>query len=149
MKATSHNRTVPALKIRAHHLLCMQGFQGLGYSPGFVQNFENVLKQIHNNFYETELEVTDDIDSLCAPCPHHQNGFCQKDPQAQERMQKMDRVVLQKLEIQNGSHRPAESLFALANTRLLTKTDVKDICGHCEWREKCLWYRRLKPTASP
>ena len=133
-----------SFKIRAHHLLCMQGFQGLGYNPDFVQNFKNILEKVHDDFYETEFEVTDAIDSLCAPCPHHQQGLCQKDAEAQERMQKMDRVVLQKLEIKNGSRRTAESLFALANARLSTTTEVKDICGHCEWRKKCLWYQRLK-----
>lgn len=130
-------------RIRAHHLLCMQGFQDLGYSPKFVQNFQKILEQIRDNFFEVEFEVTDGIDSLCEPCPHHKNGLCQKDLEAQTRIQKMDRVVLQKLEIKNGAHHTAESLFALANARLSSISEVKDICGQCEWRGKCLWYGRI------
>jgi hypothetical protein len=29
--------------IRAHHLLCMQGFQGYGYTPDFEQQWEVLL----------------------------------------------------------------------------------------------------------
>jgi hypothetical protein len=54
--------TARVLKVRAHHLLCMQGFQGSGYSPEFVENFIKILDQVHENFYETEFEVTDNID---------------------------------------------------------------------------------------
>ncbi len=143
MKSTPPDASVPTFKIRAHHLLCMQGFQGLGYSPEFVQNFEKILDEVHDSFYETEFEVTDSIDSFCEPCPHHKNGLCQKDAASQERMQKMDRVVMQKLEIKNGARRTSESLFALANARLSSTAEVKDVCGQCEWRGKCLWYGRI------
>jgi hypothetical protein len=58
----------------------------------------------------------------------------------------MDRIVMQKLEIKNGTHRTAESLFALANARLSSTSEVKDVCGQCEWRGKCLWYGRIMKT---
>ncbi|HII92208.1 MAG TPA: DUF1284 domain-containing protein, partial [Methanosarcina sp.] len=34
------------LKIRAHHLCCIQGFQGYGYSPVFVANMRAVISDI-------------------------------------------------------------------------------------------------------
>ncbi|PIU52192.1 DUF1284 domain-containing protein, partial [Candidatus Desantisbacteria bacterium CG07_land_8_20_14_0_80_39_15] len=32
------------MKIRAHHLLCVLGFQGLGYSPEFIKKMTQVKR---------------------------------------------------------------------------------------------------------
>ena len=37
------------LNIRAHHFLCMQGFQGYGYSETFVMNMTKIIKAIKEN----------------------------------------------------------------------------------------------------
>ncbi len=34
------------INIRAHHLLCLQGFQGYGYSQDFVRNMAEIIKKI-------------------------------------------------------------------------------------------------------
>jgi hypothetical protein len=35
--------------IRAHHLLCVQGFQGYGYSPDFEQHMGSVVTFLNLN----------------------------------------------------------------------------------------------------
>ncbi|MDF2503348.1 MAG: hypothetical protein K0R06_839, partial [Clostridium sp.] len=37
------------LNIRAHHFLCMQGFQGYGYSDDFVAHMSKIVNYIRKN----------------------------------------------------------------------------------------------------
>ena len=37
------------LSIRAHHFLCMQGFQGYGYSEDFIRNMAGIIEYIREN----------------------------------------------------------------------------------------------------
>ena len=60
------------MKIRAHHILCMQGFQGHGYSEEFSQNMSEVIEYLKSN-QEQIIEITDDVDVVCKYCPHKKN----------------------------------------------------------------------------
>mgnify|MGYP003968804699 CR=1 FL=1 len=129
--------------IRAHHLLCMQGFQGKGYSKAFSENFTKVLDQINQAPNSIQLKLTKNIDELCMACPHKQDDVCMKDDTANERMQAMDQATLDGIDLPEDFTGTAESLFAQANTKLTTKDDVQKICACCEWTSDCLWYQRL------
>lgn len=128
------------ISIRAHHLLCMQGFQGHGYNKAFVANFYQILNQIEKNPDEI-LKVTIQTDSFCFSCPHRRDQLCKKDETAQERMQSLDRKVLEKLEVSERHQAPADELLNFVNKTLRTQEDVKEICGNCQWRLKCKWYQ--------
>jgi len=56
------------LKIRAHHLCCIQGFQGYGYSPIFVANLRVVISDI-KAFPSRPLELISECDVVCESCP--------------------------------------------------------------------------------
>jgi len=36
------------MKIRAHHLLCLLGFVGMGYSSKFVEKIKEIKKKVEN-----------------------------------------------------------------------------------------------------
>lgn len=127
------------MKIRAHHLLCMQGFQGYGYSEDFSKNMAEII-EILQNFPEHEIEIVAGTDSICTCCPYNINGKCQESHGANDKIISMDRKVLEKLDIFPGSVFKAEEILKITNKKLKTYHDVKEICGDCRWGEKCLWY---------
>ena len=63
------------MKIRAHHLLCMQGFQGYGYSEEFSQNMSKIIQKLKSH-PEQKIEITADLDIICKSCPQKKNKIC-------------------------------------------------------------------------
>ena len=127
------------MKIRAHHLLCIQGFQGYGYREDFSKNMAEII-EILQNFPEHEIEIVTETDSICNCCPYNINGNCQESHESNEKIVSMDLKVLEKLDISPGSIFEAKKIFNIANNKIKTYLDMKDICGDCRWSEKCLWY---------
>jgi hypothetical protein len=52
----------------------------------------------------------------------------------------MDRRVLQHLDLKEGIKGRASDFISLARAKLRSISDIEDICGDCEWKEKCLWF---------
>lgn len=125
------------MKIRAHHLLCMQGFQGYGYSEDFTKNMAHVIQTL-KNFPESKIEIISGNDIICTCCPHNIDSICQENLKSPENIIAMDNKVLEKLRIPSGSIFKAGNIFKIVNEEL-THPDVMDICGDCRWSKKCLW----------
>lgn len=81
--------------LRAHHLLCLQGYQGYGYDEKFKKNMDKVFYQlnIHNNNIKNNYNddgnedkdnenikniiiLTDSPDDLCSYCPNLIDNKC-------------------------------------------------------------------------
>jgi uncharacterized protein len=126
------------LKIRAHHLCCIQGFQGYGYSPVFVANLRAVTSDI-SAFPSRPLQLVSECDIICASCPGKRECTAQEST-VSRRIRNMDLVVMEKLKINEGTIMEADEAFRLINSQLAKASDIKDVCGTCKWRQKCLWY---------
>ena len=126
-------------KIRAHHLLCMQGFQGYGYSQDFVANMAQVVKDI-NSFPDLKVEIITECDVICSHCPYNKGGVCEKNVDSAEKLKNMDMHVLKRLGLKERAKVKAKDIISLVKTKLRNFSDIEDICGDCEWEEKCLWF---------
>lgn len=126
------------MKIRAHHLLCMQGFQGYGYSEEFSQNLARIIDILISD-NKQEIEIIAECDIICSCCPHLLEGKCFKNPMADAEIREMDIKVLEKLELESGIIFEAHEIFTLINKKL-SAIDVHSICGNCRWKDKCLWF---------
>ncbi len=126
------------LKIRAHHLCCIQGFQGYGYSPVFVANLRAVISEMRA-FPSRPLELVSECDVICASCPSKRECAAQKSDTSRK-IRNMDLVVMEKLNIKEGTIIEADEAFRLISSQLANSSDIEDICGTCKWRQKCLWY---------
>jgi hypothetical protein len=122
-------------KIRAHHLLCMQGFQGYGYTQDFVTNMAQVIKDI-NSPHDLEIEITTECDAICSHCPYNKEGVCEKNADSPTELKNMDIKVLKKLGLREGAKVKAKDIPSLIKRRL-NDSDIEYICGNCEWKEKC------------
>jgi hypothetical protein len=122
------------LKIRAHHLLCMQGFQGYGYSDSFVEHMGEIVKYIKNN-PKLKIIIGDYCDSICSECKNNMESVCSNC----ENVDKMDRKLLHKLNLNSGKVVIVQEVMSLVKNKFQTQQDAYEICGDCSWREKCLW----------
>jgi len=125
------------IKIRAHHLLCVQGFQGYGYSRDFERNMDKVIMDLKSE--EQVLEIVAECDVICSHCPHKKDGLCKNTPESHEIIKNMDLNVLKKLGLKEGTRSKAKNVFTLLDRNIKTN-DVYELCGDCSWRNKCLLY---------
>ena len=130
-----------SLKIRPHHIFCIQGFQGYGYSREFEINLANVIAEIRNH-PQIKIEIVTGVDSICESCPYNFRGICKVEPGANNRILNMDRLIMEKLDLFDGSVHYASKVLSKAHD--LNLEDVNEICGSCSWKTKCRWFQSLK-----
>ena len=121
------------LEIRAHHLLCLLGFRGLGYSPTFVEKMGKVAKELHLNS-TFPITILTERDTICASCPHNKDNKCRKKPCSELKVKTRDLEVLQRLNLKTGAQISASTIWAKIKERL-TLEDIVLICQGCEWLE--------------
>lgn len=136
-ETASEHKPAP-LKIRAHHLCCIQGFQGFGYSPAFVANMRAVISDLEA-LPSRPLKLVTNCDAICISCPSKRECAVQESPLSR-RIKQMDIVVLDKLGLEDGAVLRADEAFKLINLKINSHSDIEDVCGTCKWRQKCIWY---------
>lgn len=125
------------LKLRAHHLLCMRGFKGYGYSKDFVSNLRAIINHLTAHPVR-QIEIIDECDAICAHCPHRKNDRCAADKNAHQRVQARDLKVLQALGLAVGTKRPMIDLNILIEEKLKDPMVIQYICSDCVWKDICL-----------
>jgi hypothetical protein len=130
------------LKIRGHHLLCLQGFQGYGYNLRFTENMAAVIRQIETD-PELNLEIITTEDDICLHCPCLSETGCRKETGSHQKIRSLDLKVLAKLNCQPGRKENAQQIIKLTNNMFKTYADIREICGNCHWKEQCLWFQRF------
>lgn len=128
----SDTRPPSPIQLRGHTLLCLQGFRGEGYSPGFTDN----LAAIHQSLLERPdqaVEVLDAPDAVCGACPHKVASGCSLNGEGSEAgMRAQDRQVLALLGLEAGAVMRWRDV--LDRIRASVKgSDLADICGQCRW----------------
>jgi len=131
-------KTHKQLKIRAHHLCCIQGFQGYGYSPAFVANMRTVISDI-KAFPSRPIKLVSECDAICISCPSNRECSTLRSAYS-HKIKNMDLVLMEKLNIEEGTVIKAEEAFRLINSKLNNASDIEDVCQICKWKKKCLWY---------
>jgi len=124
-----------SLEIRAHHLLCLLGFRGLGYSKEFTENMKNVSAIAFSD--GTVLKIVDRCDAICVPCPHREESDCGKGEDGAEKTTRQDQGVASSLGIKIGDEMPSQEIWALVKGRI-TPLDLHQLCRGCEWLDYCL-----------
>ena len=125
----SHGEPIP---IRAHSLLCLQGFRGRGYSDAFVAEMRAVHQALAAD-PDTPVRILASPDRLCAACPNLGAGGCRLGGSPhEEHMRAQDRDVLQRLWLVEGDvlswGRVLERI-----ARSVRGEDLPAICTTCPW----------------
>ena len=130
----SQSRSHPhdPIRVRAHTLLCLQGFRGDGYSAGFVENMAAIHQRLAGDPSQW-IEIIAAPDAMCGACPHVLTTGCSlHGAGSEDAMQAQDRNVLARLDVHEGDHLTwAEILDRIRAS--LTGASLTNICGQCRW----------------
>ena len=120
------------IRIRAHTLLCLQGFRGEGYSARFVDNMAAIHQRLADDPSQW-VEIIAAPDALCSACPHVSTTGCSlHGAGSEDAMQAQDRDVLARLDLHEGDHITWAEILNRIRTSL-TGASLTDICGQCQW----------------
>ena len=119
-----------SLKLRPHHALCAQFFEGKGYSEQFVAHMYGVLAELDRG---VSVTLVDGCDAICAGCPNNRDGVCETD----EKVKVIDRRAIEAMGLLFGDMLPWRDLSALAKERIVAAGKLKDVCRGCEWIGVC------------
>lgn len=126
------------LTLRAHHLLCLKGFQGYGYSENFTRNMMDINSK--RKLKDTTITVIHENDDICKKCPNLKNNLCEN-KKKDRIIQNMDKEVLK--HIDSSKEYNSIELFNKIDEIFKTKESVTGICFNCPWHYECLFYQNL------
>ncbi len=124
------------IRIRAHHLLCIQGFQGYGYTKEFVVHMGMVVSFLKSNPY-FNLKIIDNTDELCSKCPHNDDGKCVKG--SEDELDKIDRQIIESASLDIKHIYTVQDAFNTINKNL-DREHIVNICSDCSWKNICLFF---------
>lgn len=116
------------LQLRGHHLFCLIGFRGMGYSEEYADNMKAVHAQLRDEPH-TPFQLVAGADDLCAKFPCDKPYHCDA-----ERVAQQDAAFLHKLDVQVGDvltwHDVEQRVRAM-----VTPAVIAEVCFDCQWRE--------------
>ncbi|RNI13003.1 DUF1284 domain-containing protein [Methanohalophilus sp. RSK] len=123
--------------IRAHHIFCIQGFIGKGYSEQFIENMENIIEKLDNS--DPLIEITNAPDCICTACPRLKVSDSQSGNdkisllgcEVESEVKILDRKVADSLGIGFGKHYPYSEL--LKKLKYIDEEKFDYICSGCQW----------------
>ncbi len=122
------------MRLRAHHLLCILGFRGLGYDEKFIKGMEMVIQKIKKN-PDLKIRLTEGCDDICSACPFNIEGFCGNEAVGgEEAVRRKDREVGERLELGARKEYGIRRILNLIKKKI-KPGDLSDICGDCPWLE--------------
>ena len=120
------------MKLRPHHLLCIQKFTGHGYDEEFTRHMTAVVRSLARS-PETEIVVVQGCDELCCSCPNSFGGACT----SLEKVAEMDSGVLNTCGINYGDSAAWAELMQTARERIFETEEFNNICSCCQWYRLC------------
>ncbi len=114
-------------KLRGHHLFCLLGYRGMGYSPEYVENMTRLHQTLREN-PKSKIQLVKGPDQLCEKYPNSGVYHCE-DNNIYER----DAAILEKLGLKIGQIVNWEDIELLIR-RCIVPSDVQRVCKSCSWR---------------
>jgi len=134
------------LRLRFHHIVCLQGFVGYGYSDSFTRNLQSVVEKIADGYTNRILKLTFSPDEVCMLCPNLIDGMCKME----EKIIRLDKAVYRVLKKScfwkglKTLYRPGD-VFRAVNRNSLVISRV--VCRGCRWQDVCAWFKMNRVKA--
>jgi hypothetical protein len=121
------------IKLRAHHMLCLTTYIGMGYSPAFTANYDGIVARLAAG---EPVELVEGPDDICAPLTDDPQAHCHK-----VSVTERDRLALEALQALPGGAIGAGAALTSALMAQLRAAfaggGVRAACRSCEWAELC------------
>ena len=124
--------TMPAIKLRGHHLVCLHFFRGEGYNPEFIENLKDFLNRVEAG---EELEVCSGPDAVCKVCPYLVRKMCLYEEDAESEIKEMDRKALGLLKLKSRDR--IKWVDIGEKIPEIFREWSEEYCNGCAWRKVC------------
>lgn len=114
-------------KLRGHHLFCLLGYRGMGYSEEYVENMTRMHQTLREN-PGTFIQLVKGPDQLCERFPDSGTYHCQ-DNHIYER----DDAILAKMGLKIGQILTWENIESHIR-KFVVPSDLQIVCETCSWR---------------
>ena len=120
------------IRLRGHHLICLQFFQGEGYSPKFVENLNRVIQKASSG---TQIAVVEGTDDVCVACPHIDDSRCAHKPDSENTIKLLDEMALGLLGVEPCQSVKWDQMKEL--TMAIPDSGLAVFCRDCDWEKLC------------
>ncbi|MBG9545536.1 hypothetical protein ABE29_23110 [Cytobacillus firmus] len=114
-------------KLRGHHLFCLLGYRGMGYSQEYVENMTRMHQTLRDN-PRTRIQLVKGPDHLCEKYPNSGEYHCEHDD-----IYERDAVILEKLGLNIGQILYWQDIESNIQKYALP-SDIQTVCETCSWR---------------
>lgn len=125
------------IKLRGHHILCIEGFIGHGYSTQFVENMKKIISELERN---PDILLLNSSDDICSCCPNLCEGRCMNENGGEDDVKKMDSQFYKKTGLCVGKVYKYSNIKNIIYNVFKNKSDLNGICNICSWNRICKWY---------
>lgn len=119
------------LSLRGHHLLCLLGYRGYGYSREHEEKLWQ-MKRLLWSSPETVVKIEDRPDGVCHSCPHLKDGACAREAGSEVRVRGRDQRVMARLGLSSGERLAWGGVVERLRARV-TPEDLAQLCSACSW----------------
>jgi uncharacterized protein len=120
------------IRLRGHHLICLQFFSGEGFQPEFIENLREIIKKAEAG---EEVCACPGPDDICSRCPYLKAETCLYNKDADEEISKMDQAAQELLNTNAGEEikwrdlkEKIPGIFAVWSGHY---------CSGCDWKRVC------------
>lgn len=115
------------IKLRPHHLICLNLFRGKGYSDKFTINMTTVKSHIDSH---DTIHITEGKDDICSHCPNSSDsGLCI----TESKVNKYDDAIRKILDLKSGKDYSFTELTKMINISSI----LDEVCSDCSWNSFC------------
>jgi Uncharacterized conserved protein len=114
------------IRLRGHHLFCLLGYRGKGYSEGFCTNMTAIYETLRLQ-PQTIIEIMEGPDVICAAFPADQPNHCHN-----ASVYRKDQEILGELGLAVGNRLSWEDLCRLV-ADAIQPSDIHRLCHDCPW----------------
>ena len=118
--------------IRPHHMLCLQFFEGKGYSDEFSKNMMKIKDSLDSE--DPVVKIVKGVDDICFLCPNRKDKLCKDE----ELVNSYDQRVMENVEGHIGDKISWSELSGAVHSSIIENGKMTGICSDCQWAEICL-----------
>ena len=121
------------IRLRPHHLLCLQTYAGKGYTPAFTANYDLIAARLSNG---EDIEIVEGPDDICTPLLTETDPHCWRDSVTQRDQQAAANLELL-LATKTGTKLTLTAPLLEKMRSAFRAGPLRPACTGCEWSDFC------------